>query len=46
MSLVIATICEEGIAIAADTKLMVLLNRKDPETGEEVEVLVAGMMDA
>lgn len=38
MSLVIATICEEGIAIAADTKLMVLLNRNDPETGEEVEV--------
>ncbi len=30
MSLVIATICEEGIAIAADTKLMVLLNRNDP----------------
>ena len=38
MSLVIATICEEGIVIAADTKLMVLLNRNNPETGEEVEV--------
>jgi len=30
MSLVIATICEEGIALAADTKLTVLLNRNDP----------------
>ena len=38
MSLVIATICEEGIALAADTKLTLLLKRNDPETGEEVEV--------
>jgi len=30
MSLVIATICEEGIAIAADTKLSALLNCNDP----------------